>query len=117
MNRIMCIAKIHDAAVTDSNLKYVGSITIDEDLMDAAGILEYERVQIVNLNNGYRMETYVMKGKRATGVICMNGAAARHAQIGDRIIIIVYGSLSENEARSLRPKIVFLNGNNKVKNG
>ena len=114
MNRILCVAKIHNATVTDANLKYTGSLTIDEDLMDAVGIYPHERVQIVNLNNGNRLETYVMVGARATGIICMNGAAARNAQIGDKIIIIAYGVCAEEEAKNHCPKIVFLDEKNKI---
>jgi aspartate 1-decarboxylase len=100
-------SKIHNVAVTEANLNYIGSITIDEDLMDAANILENEKVQVVNINNGERLDTYVIKGSRGSGDICLNGAAARKVAIGDVIIIISYATLEFNEARSFKPNIVF----------
>ena len=115
MLRIMCKSKIHHATVTDANLKYMGSVTIDRKILAAADILPNERVQIVNLNNGLRLETYVMEGKRDSGTICMNGAAARLAQIGDTVIIISYCLMETNDAKSLKPKIVFLDGKNRIK--
>jgi len=114
MFRMMCKAKIHAATVTEANLDYVGSITIDKKLMDAVGILPFERVQIVNLHNGSRVETYVMGGRRGSGVICMNGAAARWAHRGDKVIIISYGLMDDREARGLRPKIVFVDEKNRI---
>lgn len=117
MNRILCIAKIHSAAITDVNLNYIGSLTIDEDIMNAVNIFPYERVQVVNLNNGHRMETYVMVGKRGAGTICMNGAAARHAQIGDKLILIIYGICGEKEATNMKPKIIFLDEKNQIQKG
>lgn len=100
-------SKIHRVTVTEANLNYVGSITIDEDLMDAAGIIEGEKVQIVNNNNGERLETYVIPGRRGSGCICLNGAAARKAAVGDVVIIISYALMDPDEARSFRPSVVF----------
>ena len=112
MFREMMKSKIHKAIVTEANLKYVGSVTIDADLMDAADLLPNEKVQIVNNNNGARMETYVITGKRKSGVICLNGAAARLVQVGDEVIIISYATLSDEEARKYDPKVVFVNEKN-----
>ena len=106
--------KIHRVKVTEAQLNYVGSITIDEDLMDAAGFYEGERVQIVNNNNGERFETYTIKGERGTGIICLNGAAARKAQVGDIVIIIAYGLMTPEEASKIKPKIVFPDDNNQI---
>jgi aspartate 1-decarboxylase len=100
-------SKIHNVSVTEANLNYIGSITIDEDLMDAANIIENEKVQVVNINNGERLETYVIKGKRGSGSICLNGAAARKVAVGDVVIIIGYATLEFNEARNFKPNIVF----------
>jgi len=100
-------SKIHNVTVTEANLNYIGSITIDEDLMDAANIIENEKVQVVNLNNGERLETYVIKGERGSGDVCLNGAAARKVVIGDVVIIISYASLEFDEARTFKPFIVF----------
>jgi aspartate 1-decarboxylase len=110
----MCKSKIHRATVTDANLNYVGSITIDEDLMDAADLLPYEQVQIVNNNNGARFETYIIKGKRGTGTICLNGAAARLVQPGDIIIIISYVQVAESQARNFKPRILAVNEKNQI---
>jgi aspartate 1-decarboxylase len=99
--------KIHRARVTEANLNYVGSITIDEDLMDAAGLIENEKVHIVNINNGERFETYVIKGVRNSGIICLNGPAARKVQVGDIIIVIAYGIFSIEEAQTFQPKLVY----------
>jgi aspartate 1-decarboxylase len=107
-------SKIHRAVVTEANLNYVGSITIDEDLMEQADILQNEKVQIVNNNNGQRFETYVIAGKRGSGTICLNGAAARLAHPGDIIIIIAYAIMDREEAKTFKPRIVLLNENNKV---
>ncbi|WP_345027399.1 aspartate 1-decarboxylase [Ravibacter arvi] len=107
-------SKIHRVKVTQAELHYVGSITIDEDLMDAAGLIENEQVHVVNNNNGERLVTYVIKGERGTGTICLNGAAARRAEVGDIIIIIAYGTLSQEEAAVFRPKIVFPDSHNKL---
>ena len=103
----VCKSKIHKATITEANLQYVGSITIDEDLMDAANLIENEKVQVVNLNNGERLETYVIKGVRGSGSICLNGAAARLAQVGDVVIIISYASMDFEEAKSFKPWLVF----------
>ena len=100
-------SKIHRAVLTQADLNYVGSISIDEDLMDAANIIENEKVQVVNINNGERLETYVIKGERGSGNICLNGAAARKVAVGDVVIIISYASLEFGEAKSFKPNIVF----------
>lgn len=105
-------SKIHRATVTEANLNYVGSITIDEDLMETADLLENEKVQIVNNNNGARLETYVIPGPRGSGVICLNGAAARLVQPGDTVIIISYALISQEELRSHKPTVVFVNDKN-----
>jgi len=107
-------SKIHRATVTEANLNYVGSITIDEALMEAAGFIEGERVQIVNNNNGERLETYVIRGERDSGKICLNGAAARKAEVGDTVIIISYGWMTQEEAREFKPLVVFPNDNNQL---
>ena len=108
-------SKIHNVSVTEANLNYIGSISIDEDLMDAANIIENEKVQIVNINNGERLETYVIKGKRGSGSICLNGAAARKVAVGDVVIIISYASIDFNEAKTFKPSIVFPDTNtNKI---
>lgn len=109
-------SKIHQARVTEANLHYVGSITIDEDLMDAANLIEGERVQIVNNNNGERLETYIIKGERGSGVICLNGAAARRAEVGDVVIIISYGYMDIEEAKNFVPSVVFVDEDNKITN-
>ncbi|MEE1084578.1 MAG: aspartate 1-decarboxylase [Paludibacteraceae bacterium] len=101
-------SKIHRAVVTEANLNYIGSITIDAELLDKAGILPNEKVYIVNNNNGERFETYVIPGERNSGVICLNGAAARKAEVGDVVIIMAYGWMTEEEAQTRQPKIVFL---------
>lgn len=108
-------SKIHRVTVTNANLNYVGSITIDEDLMDGADLYEGERVQIVNINNGERLETYVIKGERGSGVIGLNGAAARKAEIGDKVIIISYAWMTKEELKNHKPSIVFPDDNNKIK--
>lgn len=117
MKRIMYKSKIHRAVVTEANLDYVGSITIDQDLLEAADILPNEKVQVVNNNNGQRLETYVIAGERGSGVICLNGAAARKAEIGDEIIIISYSWLDDKKAKQLNPKIVMVNDNNELIKG
>ncbi len=109
-------SKIHRATVTEANLNYVGSITIDEDLLDAAGILPGEKVQIVNNNNGERLETYTISGERGSGVICLNGAAARRVQPGDTVIIIAYCMIDALEAKNFKPSIVILGANNAIVN-
>jgi aspartate 1-decarboxylase len=100
-------SKIHKATVTEANLQYVGSITIDEDLMDASNIIENEKVQVVNINNGERFDTYVIKGERASGTICLNGPAARKVQVGDVVIIISYASMDFEEAKTFKPVFIF----------
>lgn len=106
-------SKIHCAQVTQANLNYIGSITIDEDLMDAANLIEGEKVQIVNNNNGERFETYIIKGERGSGCICLNGAAARKVVVGDTVIIISYALMDFEEAKTFRPSVIFPE-NNKV---
>lgn len=110
----MMKSKLHRAIVTEANLNYVGSITIDRDLMDAVGLLPNEKVQIVNNNNGARLETYVIEGERGSGVICLNGAAARLVQVGDVVIIIAYAQMDEKEARHFVPKVAVLDEKNKI---
>lgn len=100
-------SKIHRVSVTEANLHYIGSITIDEDLIDAAGLYENEKVQIVNINNGERIETYVIKGERGSGKICLNGAAARKFQVGDLVIIMSYALMTPEEAKEFKPQVVF----------
>jgi len=107
-------SKIHRATLTDANLNYEGSITIDEDLMDAANIIDGERIQIVNNNNGERLETYVIRGERGTGMICLNGAAARRAEVGDIVILISYGYMLADEAPEFKPVTVHVDANNKI---
>ncbi len=107
-------SKIHKVKVTEANLNYVGSITIDEDLMDAANLIEGERVQVVNNNNGERLETYVIKGERGTGTICLNGAAARKAEVGDVLIIISYAFMDFEEAKKFKPTAIFPDENNRL---
>ncbi|HLG30574.1 MAG TPA: aspartate 1-decarboxylase [Candidatus Brocadiales bacterium] len=114
MLREMCKAKIHAATVTETNLNYNGSITIDKALLEAVDILHYERVQVLNINNGTRVETYVLEGERNSGVICLNGAAARWAQPGDKVIIISYCLIEDKDARNWKPKIILVDGNNKL---
>lgn len=113
MFRQMMKSKIHKAKVTQANLNYVGSITIDSYLLELADILPNEKVQVVNNHNGARLETYVISGERHSGMICLNGAAARLVQVGDEIIIISYGMCTDEEAKSYVPKIVFVDGENR----
>ncbi|WP_217556298.1 aspartate 1-decarboxylase [Paenibacillus sp. GbtcB18] len=114
MFRTMMKAKIHRATVTEANLNYIGSITIDEDLLNQVDMLPNEKVQIVNNNNGARLETYIIPGPRGTGVICLNGAAARLVQTGDTVIIISYAMMTEEEARRHKPTVAIMGENNKV---
>ena len=114
MQRTMCKGKIHRATVTQANLNYIGSITIDQDLLEASDIYPYEKVQVVNISNGSRLETYAIAGARGSGVICLNGAAARLNAEGDIIIIISYGQYDEAEIRSLVPHVVFVDGENRI---
>ena len=114
MFRHLMKSKIHRATVTEADLHYVGSITIDRDLMDAADLMPNERVQVVNNNNGARLETYVIEGQRGSGVICMNGAAARLVHPGDVVIIIAYGMFDEAEARTHKPRVVLVDASNRL---
>ena len=111
----MLKGKIHRATVTQAELDYVGSITIDTDLLNASGIREYEQVQIVNINNGARFTTYTIAGKSGSGLICLNGAAARHVQVNDKIIIMCYAVLDETEVESHKPLVIFVDENNKIR--
>jgi aspartate 1-decarboxylase len=107
-------SKIHRAKITQAELHYVGSITIDEVLMDAANLIEGEKVQVVNINNGERLETYVIRGERNSGTVCLNGPAARKASVGDMVIIISYASMEFEEAKKFKPHIIFPNPDNKL---
>ena len=107
-------SKIHRATVVQAELNYVGSTTIDEELMEAAGILEYEQVQIVDVNNGKRFETYVIAGDRGSGMICLNGAAARMVHAGDKVIIMCYAQMTPEEYRENKPKVVFVDDENNI---
>ena len=107
-------SKIHRVKVTESNLHYIGSVTIDEDLMDAANLIENEKVQIVNNNNGERLETYVIRGERGSGMICLNGAAARFFHQGDKVIVMAYCLIENSKAPVHKPKIALIDSNNKV---
>lgn len=109
-------SKIHRVKITQAELHYVGSIAIDEDLMEAANIIEGEKVQVVNINNGERLETYVIKGERGTGTVCLNGPAARKAQVGDVVIIISYASMEFEEAKKFKPTLIFPTPDNKLSN-
>ena len=104
-------SKIHRVRVTQANLNYVGSITIDEDLMDAANMIEGEKVQILDINNGERLETYIIKGERGSGCICINGAAAHLVHVGDTVIIMAYALMTEDEVKTFKPAIIFPNNN------
>lgn len=115
MLRSILKSKIHRATVTEANLRYEGSITIDEDLLKAADILPWEKVQVVNLNNGSRIETYCLPGAAGSGIVCMNGGAARWAQVGDAVIVIAYGLADDPEARATKPKIVFVDQANRIR--
>jgi len=110
--RTMLKSKIHRARVTEANINYEGSITIDKDLMEAADILPYEKVHVLDIDNGARLETYAIEGERGSGVICINGAAARLVYKGDKVIILTYETVMEQEARSMEPKLVYVNENN-----
>ena len=111
----MLKGKIHRATVTTAEVDYVGSITIDADLMDAAGILEYEKVAVADVTNGSRLETYTIAGERGSGIICLNGAAARLVKIGDKVIIMAYAGMTPEEAEQFRPKVVFVDEKNKIR--
>lgn len=108
-------SKIHRVKVTQANLNYIGSITIDADLMDAANLIENEKVQVVNVNNGERLETYIIRGRRGSGTICLNGPAARKVEPGDIVIVISYALMDFNEAKKFKPAIIFPTENNKLK--
>lgn len=107
-------SKLHRVIVTEADLHYIGSVTIDEDLMDAAGFIEHEKVQIVNVNNGERLETYIIKGKRGSGQICLNGPAARKVEVGDIIIIISYALMDFEAAKTFKPTVIFPKAGNKL---
>lgn len=110
----MCKGKIHRATITEANLDYVGSLTIDEDLLERADILPYEQVHVVNVSNGERLVTYAIKGERGSGIICLNGAAAHKGKVGEIIIIITYGHFSDEAARALEPSVVLVDENNRA---
>jgi aspartate 1-decarboxylase len=107
-------SKVHRVSITEANLNYVGSLTLDEDLMDAANMIENEKVQVVNVNNGSRIETYLIKGKRGSGVCCLNGPAARQGAVGDIVIVISYAIMDFEQAKKFKPYIVFPNEGNKI---
>lgn len=107
-------SKIHRAVVTEANLNYIGSITIDEDLLDAANLYEGEKVQIVNNNNGERIETYIIRGERGSGMVCLNGAAARKCEVGDIVIIMSYALMTPEEAKTFKPTTIFPDENNRI---
>ena len=107
-------SKIHRAVVTQAEIEYIGSITIDEALMEAAGIIEYEKVQVVDVDNGSRLETYVISGERGSGIICLNGAAARCVEVGHKVIIMAYAQMTPEENKNHFPKVVFVNDKNQI---
>ncbi len=114
MTRFMFKSKIHRAVVTQAELYYEGSLTVDSDLLDAADLLEYEKVSVVNVNNGERFETYLIAGERGSGVVCLNGAAARKGAVGDEVIIITYAAMSDDEARAHKPTVVLVDKRNAI---
>jgi len=114
MNIDILKSKVHRAVITEANLHYVGSLTLDEDLMDAANMIENEKVQVVNVNNGERIETYLIKGKRGSGVCCLNGPAARRGMVGDVVVVISYCSMPFEEARQFKPWVVFPKEGNRI---
>lgn len=114
MNRFMCKSKIHRATITQAELHYEGSLTLDAALMEETNLLPYEKIQVVNINNGNRFETYVIEGERNSGVICLNGAAARLGMVGDRVILIAYGVFSDEELSNYKPKVVFVDEHNRI---
>ena len=116
MKRFMCKSKIHRATITQAELHYEGSLTLDAALMDEANLLPYEKIQVVNVNNGNRFETYIIEGERNSGVICLNGAAARLGMVGDRVILISYGILDDSELEDHKPHIVFVDEKNRIIN-
>ena len=107
-------SKVHRAVITEANLNYIGSLTLDEDLMDAANMIEHEKIQVVNVNNGERIETYLIKGKRGSGVVCLNGPAARRGAEGDIVIIISYATMDFEKAKQFKPSIVFPKEGNRL---
>lgn len=107
-------SKIHRAVITEANLNYIGSLTLDEDLMDAANMIENEKVQVVNVNNGSRLETYVIKGKRGSGIVCLNGPAARKGMTGDIVVVISYATMDFEKAKTFKPWVVFPKDGNKL---
>lgn len=115
MNITMLKGKIHRATVVQAELSYVGSITVDEELLEAAGIYEYEKVQVVDINNGNRFETYCIAGERGSGMICLNGAAARCVQVGDLVILMAYCTMEPEEAKNHKPAVVFVDHKNKIR--
>ena len=110
----MLKGKIHRATVKQAELDYIGSITIDSDLMDAAGIIEYEKVQVADVNNGNRLETYVIAGEPGSGMICLNGAAAQYVEVGDKVIIMCYAQVEAEEAKGFQPHVVFVDDDNRI---
>ncbi len=114
MMRILCKSKIHRATVTEANLNYEGSLTLDPLLMEAAGLVPFEQVHVLNLNNGARFETYLIEGERGSGTVCVNGAAARLVQVGDHVIVLAYALVSEDELSDFTARIVFVDENNRV---
>lgn len=114
MRRQLCKSKIHGATITEANLYYEGSVTLDMDLVDAADLVAYERVQVVNINNGSRLESYILPGERGSGVLALNGAAARQGQVGDRVILISYAHYEESEIDGHEPRVVFVDENNRI---
>ena len=114
MLRTLCKSKIHGATVTEANLQYTGSLTLDSLLMRSADLVPYEQVHVVNINNGARLETYCIEGRPGSGTVCMNGAAARHAAVGDKVIIISYAHADEREIHDLVPRLVFVDEHNQV---
>jgi len=115
MNVEVLKSKIHQITVTESNLYYVGSITLDETLMKAANLIENEKVHVLNLNNGERLETYVIKGKKDSGIVCLNGPAARKVYVGDHVVVISYVSMDFEEAKTFKPWVIFPDENNRLK--
>jgi len=107
-------SKVHHAVITEANLHYVGSLTLDQDLMDSANMVEFEKIQVVNLNNGERIETYLINGQRGSGICCLNGPAARKGEVGDIVIVLSYGLIDINEGKNWKPVIVFPNKDNKL---
>jgi aspartate 1-decarboxylase len=107
-------SKVHRVVITEANLNYVGSLTLDEALMDAANMIEYEKIQVVNVNNGARIETYLIKGKKGSGVCCLNGPAARQGAVGDIVIVISYATMDFEEAKKFKPSVVFPKEGNKI---